>query len=83
MPLGLPETDFFFVTARHKAGFASGKCAPGVGKELERVPAIFPERTTLDLDDCIPYHFKAANVPLVLQALGAPRSGPLTRGLLL
>ena len=55
MPLGLARNRFFFVTARHKAGFASGKCTPGMGKVWERVPATFPERTTLGLDDCIPY----------------------------
>ena len=46
-----------FVVSYHKAGFALGKCTPGVGKVWERVPATFPERTTLDLDDCIPYPF--------------------------
>ena len=43
MPLGLARGRKCFVTARHKAGFASGKCALGVGKVWERVPAIFPD----------------------------------------
>ena len=55
MPLGLARNRIFFMTARHKAGFASGKCAPGVGKVWERVPAIFLDPTPLALDDCIPY----------------------------
>ena len=53
-PWGWPETEFFFVTARHKAGFASGRCTLGVGTVWERVPATFPERAALALDDCIP-----------------------------
>ena len=55
VPLGLARNRKIFVLSYHKAGFASGKCTPGVGKVWERVPATFPERTTLDPDDCIPY----------------------------
>ena len=51
---GWPE-DENVVTARHKAGFALGKCTPGVGKVWERVPSTFPDPTSLALDDCIPY----------------------------
>ena len=48
MPLGLARNRKIFVTARHKAGFALGKCAPGVGKVWERVPAIFQDPTSLE-----------------------------------
>ena len=55
MPLGLARGQKCFVGVRRIAGFASVRCTLGVGKVWERVPATFPERTTLDLDNCIPY----------------------------
>ena len=68
MPLGLARNRKKIVTARHKAGFASRKCAPGVGKVWERVPAIVPDRTTLDLDDCIPYRRRCVQVPVLCKS---------------
>ena len=58
MPLGQARNRKAFVMSHNTAEFASGKCTLGMGKAWERVPATsatFPERTTLDLDDCIPY----------------------------
>ena len=51
MPLGLARGRKCFVISYHKAGFALGKCAPGVGKVWERVPSTFPDPTSLALDD--------------------------------
>ena len=49
------EGALIFVLFQYKAGSASGKCTPGVVKVWERVPSTFLERTTLDLDNCVPY----------------------------
>ena len=57
MPLGLArDRNPFLVMPHNQAGFALGRCTPGVGKIWERVPTTFLDPTSLALNDCIPYH---------------------------